>query len=521
MEKKRLQVLIVDDEAVLREGMRTIIPWEEYGFEVCATAANGLEGLHILRERRPEVAVVDIRMPLVDGLEVCRRVREEALGTRILLLTGYSEFEYARSALRCGVKGYLLKPVEEQELVQELTAIREELQAERERQQLLKSGSELLLGQLIHEILHHPAGEQPDERLNRLYQAGFPWMSYQVLLARARSGRDIGDALQELSQREKIGLAFLSEDAPGILIRDRLLEASGEEAQKLCRTLEERAGEPCLISLGTPCDKISDIPLSYESAASLMAMTFWTPHTQLLDSSLMDEYLARNAQQYEGNLISDLIHAVRAADAGRLREFIGSIKSNLLLFDMPATCARAVYANILVSVYSALDTGEGEGERGSLLFDIYQINQEIAGKSSIREVEDYTLEKLLSWMNRRAARKMNARIQPVLQYIEENLDKDLRLEQLARRFGYNSAYLGKLFRDCTGEYFNGYVDRLKMEKAKEYIREGCLVYEAAQRVGYSNINYFYIKFKKYTGVSPGALKKEPAEKPAGRGLPER
>lgn len=160
-----------------------------------------------------------------------------------------------------------------------------------------------------------------------------------------------------------------------------------------------------------------------------------------------------------------------------------------------------------MAVYNALSVGERESRNGSLLFELYTLNQEMGAKESVQEIEGYIEEKIQKWVDLQPQRKSSRKIQPILQYISENLNKDLRLELLAKEFGYNSSYLGKMFRDCTGEYFNNYVDRLKIERAKDYIRQGALVYEAAQKVGYTNINYFHIKFKKYTGVAPGSLKK--------------
>ena len=177
--EKVLKVLLVDDEALVREGLKTIIPWEEYGFSICGTAQDGREGLQKIRELKPDVAVVDIRMPLMDGLELSRIVREEQPGVRIVLLTGYSEFEYARSALRAGVKCYLLKPVEEEELIKELRSIRQELERESGQERSRQESRSLLFNRLLQELFHRPDGGLV-QRLNGEFSAGFPWESYQI-----------------------------------------------------------------------------------------------------------------------------------------------------------------------------------------------------------------------------------------------------------------------------------------------------------------------------------------------------
>ena len=104
-----------------------------------------------------------------------------------------------------------------------------------------------------------------------------------------------------------------------------------------------------------------------------------------------------------------------------------------------------------MAVYNALSVGERESRNGSLLFELYTLNQEMGAKVSVQEIEGYIEEKIQKWVDLQPQRKSSRKIQPILQYISENLDKDLRLELLAKEFGYNSSYLGKIFRDCTGE----------------------------------------------------------------------
>ena len=506
-----LKVLIVDDERLLREGLKTIIPWEEYGFSVCETAENGLEGIEKIRALHPEVAVVDIRMPSMDGLEVSRIVQEEGLETKIILLTGYSEFEYARSALRLGVKCYLLKPVEEDELIRELLSVKKEIVQERERRQILEEGSGLILDHLIQEIIRHPASTELTQRLNSEFRVGFPWESYQVLLLlfpeKKFKKEKVFSILNCFVKQEKLGVAFSCEETMGILIRDRVLDSYSSSGKSLLDSLRNVLGSGVRFALGDPCDHLTDLPLSFESAAGVSSMAFLIHEKDLLDSSDLSYTLSQESGEQNIDLFSEIISSTRSGDHEKLCRLIEDVKNELLKFELPDTAARAVYANILISVYNALSVAEKDnGNPNSLIFNLYRINEEIVSKSSVFEIEKYIEEKIQSWMQLPVQFKNN-KIRPILRYISENLDKDLKLEILAGQFGYNSAYLGKLFRNCTGEYFNNYVDRLKMERAKEYIMQGCLVYEAAQKVGYTNINYFHIKFKKYTGIAPGSLKK--------------
>jgi len=106
-----IKVLIVDDEPKLRQGLQTLIPWKKLGFEVIAVAANGEEALSIIAEKQPDIALVDIRMPLMDGLQLLQAVSSEGYRLHVIILSGYADFEYAKQAIKYGVDGYLLKPL--------------------------------------------------------------------------------------------------------------------------------------------------------------------------------------------------------------------------------------------------------------------------------------------------------------------------------------------------------------------------------------------------------------------------
>ena len=117
------KVFLVDDEPSIREGLTTIIDWAEYGFEVIATAASGREAITRFDELKPDLTIIDIRMPGMTGLDVIEEVRKQHPGSHFLILSGYADFDYAKKAISFGVDGYLLKPVDEEEIIGELQRI--------------------------------------------------------------------------------------------------------------------------------------------------------------------------------------------------------------------------------------------------------------------------------------------------------------------------------------------------------------------------------------------------------------
>ena len=121
------KVFLVEDESIVREGLRDNIPWEQYGFEFAGEASDGEIALSRIREIRPDVLITDIRMPFMDGLSLCRIVRTELPDIKIIILSGYNDFEYARKAIEVGVERYLTKPVTRKAMAKELAELSEKL----------------------------------------------------------------------------------------------------------------------------------------------------------------------------------------------------------------------------------------------------------------------------------------------------------------------------------------------------------------------------------------------------------
>ena len=151
-------VLIVDDEEDIRKGVATLIPWDQEGFTICGAACNGSEGLEMLAVLRPHVVIVDIKMPVMDGLQMMEKARREHGIPYFILLTGFMEFHYAKRALELGAYGYLTKPLDEEELIRLLRKLHTELKEAENR------------------ILHQPAlySLSEDEYLAMLVQDSLP-----------------------------------------------------------------------------------------------------------------------------------------------------------------------------------------------------------------------------------------------------------------------------------------------------------------------------------------------------------
>ena len=133
-----LKVFIAEDESIVREGLRDMIPWEKYGFEFVGDAPDGEMALHMLRRVKPDILITDIRMPFMDGLSLSRIVSRELPETKIIITSGYSDFEYARQAIALNVDQYLLKPLTRADMIKALESTRQKIEGEREQKDYLR-----------------------------------------------------------------------------------------------------------------------------------------------------------------------------------------------------------------------------------------------------------------------------------------------------------------------------------------------------------------------------------------------
>ena len=165
------KLLIADDEASIRDGLKCIIDWESLGFSLCGEASNGKDALSQILARKPGLVLLDVKMPGMHGTEVIRLAREAGFLGKCIILSGYSDFKYAQEAMKSGVRFYLTKPIDEDELIQTVTQIREELAEEKQRSshftQYKNKAKNVVLQELLHSAPESPLSEE-DCRMFRL-----------------------------------------------------------------------------------------------------------------------------------------------------------------------------------------------------------------------------------------------------------------------------------------------------------------------------------------------------------------
>ncbi|QSF44499.1 response regulator transcription factor [Paenibacillus tianjinensis] len=510
-----IKVLIVDDEPKLREGLRSLIPWEEEGYTVVATAANGFEALEKFHSFAPSLIVADIRMPGMDGLELIAELRKQNANCHVLILSGYADFEYAKRAISCHIDGYLLKPVDEEELISYLQELRVTIERE-EQFSRLQTEAEVSNHEAWLRGLLQPGSEDiaVPEAASRL---GLQGESEVILLQlmRPHKGEDgreerVRSLLERYLPPER-AIFFSLPPFLGLLLKEPLKDEAARAAlwQDLNRIIA-REGLDFYAASGGAALEPEQAAASYTAARELLEQAFFG-RREILVSGAVEQWA--EAVKEPGELADserdeemELLLAVETGSTEVLSPLVRQIICKLVETRYDETYIKDNLIRIVSSTIARLEAVNP---------DVRTLISENASPAS-EVYNSYYLSDILSMVAdylEHIAKQLNTggrgdEIKRITDLIQRRYNENLKLGMLAQIFNYNSAYLGKMFKNQIGEHFNTYLDKVRIEKAKQFLTQGMKVYEVAERVGYMNADYFNAKFRKYVGVSPSAFRKE-------------
>jgi len=518
------KVLLVDDERVILDGISRFVNWQALGTELAGTARNGLEALEIITSHQPDIVITDILMPGMDGLELIAKVRELELPVQFIMLSGFSDFEYARQALRYGVKEYLLKPCNEEMISRAITEVIKEVEQRRHKERFMER-----LQAEFRQALPHAREQLFKEFVTNKTYGKRDWERYRDLLGIRSDETRVRLILFELEDSHEFEHLFaLKNIALDIIGHDQLLLSTAigsqvvllveDESEEISDALYGRVDQikrifyeyykiDTSIAL-SDAGQIGDARRMYREALSLISHRFYLEEGSLItrnDVMSMEENRTGKADidvQIDEERLGMLIRAGRTEEVqAMIGEYFDRLASLRLEASMTKTYAITLYLSII----------RHDPERTKHMM------AEIASLDSI-----HTLTGLQSFVEKAALEiagrnyesnrsKQSAIIRKVLEIIRSNLgNPELSLNSVAQEMLYmNPDYLGKLFKKETGEKFSNYVTRLRMEKAIEMItRSGdAKIFEIAESLGYGdNPQYFSKVFKKYTGFTPSEFK---------------
>ena len=532
-----LKVIIVDDEVKVCKLIYHLVDWESKNLEVSATATDGMKALEAIKEIKPQIVITDIRMPGYDGIELIRRAKEISPDIYFIIISGHSEFEYAQNAIKYGVENYLLKPINKTELnntldkiIEKITLKESDNTQQQELRTLLKSSEKKAKKSFLIEILSNSSKSSDDydiSKVNHEYYTNFRDGSFTAIVI--SPFLKPGDESEEMTS----------------LLPTKILSMLNEKLEPMCHELISVIWKEQIICL---------INADIEALTSVK--------TQLNKMKVDIAHLKNFFQEVKviigiGDVtssLSDIISNIEKAKAAVRNRFhksnayiieykdLTKSKENeveligITMKDRILSCFETLNTEGIVDeLYKLQSKFEKNAHDGQLIYNGYNelVNIFLFGINHYFNKEDYidstwhkkqfdkfyTLEDMFSWLKdwvteefeKYLELKENRDKKPIYiakQYIKENYNKSISLEDISSITGFNSTYFSSMFKKETGEKFIDYLVNTRIENAKLLLlNTDFKVSEVAEEVGYSDIKYFTKVFKKKTGLNPTEFRK--------------
>ncbi|MGD6940993.1 response regulator transcription factor [Cytobacillus gottheilii] len=498
------KVLLADDEPIITKGLAAILDWEDYGFEIVHTAESGEEALSIIKEHPIDILITDILMGEISGLDLIQEVKGIRPEIKSIVLTGYQEFDFVKRGLLLEIENYLVKPVDEEELLKTLQSVGRKLKAEASGATTPEVSS--MLDNTLWSFLNGEVDRHDCLERLALYhiEINQPFYNVSILNIEHFHKADVIKDIRQFLEEQYSALCLNNPNQEMVIIfggesKEDLLKQN----QRLVHDLREEDRETGLfyLAMGKP------VPLFDELENSLMMAR---------EQSSLQVYLEPNV------LISGLQVVDRQDELKRLQEFKENILKRLMNEEEESLELINLFFKELTEKPNMISPQIGKKYAFDLISYIHHslkpedlslytaVVERIVYSSDIGQIKEivteYCYELILTIHNHVHLR--SPIVQNVLQHIHSHYDEGLSLKTLGQQFHVNAIYLGQLFQKEVGVVFSEYLNRYRLEKAKELLKT--THYRAGdigKKVGYSDTTYFYKQFKKIIGTTPSEWRK--------------
>ncbi|MBB3108015.1 two-component system response regulator YesN [Paenibacillus phyllosphaerae] len=499
-----ISLLIVDDEKIIRKGLQSVIERQfPYLFRY-RFAENGQEALELLRQEPADIMFTDIRMPIMDGIELLEQLQDHPVKPEVVLLSGYNDFAYAQKAIRCAVKDYLIKPVKRGELFAVLERIMLEIRMREERADAADEEASLSAAELV--TLHLTQKDVGDALTPD--KAGLSWLDagYTLgLLTQSGAGSQVSrsdaaffkNQINELFQGD--GDWLLTRDGEGgtiLIARDPVM------FYRLAERL--RGSESQLrIAISDSVQGLEQIRWAYSQAKQTLKYRILLPERDVLDYASISERNERHIVPVA--LIRRLLNLIGMGRGDEIKQLLDRILDVRVISSCEIGYLERISQLLNEELFDELFRIYGHKVLGLL-----RTYAHVGHIGNFDRFEDYyiAVEQLLDRLDRfiqdrgeKAPTEPNT-MQKVVAYLQTHYANDLNMAVVSNHFSLNYSYFSQAFQEYSGESFSNYVRRLRLDKAKELLVHSDLkVYEISEQVGFENVKHFTRLFKDTEGIT--------------------
>lgn len=513
------KILIVDDEKMIRMGMKNAIDWMKIGIDEVFTAASGNETLEILKKEEPQIMVTDIQMTEMTGLELIKAAREVVPELRVIVLTGFDNFEYARQSLRLQVQDFFLKPIDEDDLSdaieKQLKEIKKLEDDEKEQARLWRSqGSvaQMRLEQCMRNLVHEKNNKemqlyilQKDFRFDIKQKMSLILLEQGMYAESRDDGKframSVKNVCMSMIDSRNMGITFTDEDGTIAIVCFEKDDGDSvlEKTEELSDVLKDEFECKPKITVGSTVQGFENLVISYNDARYLLE------HERENIQDIIQTMGAQNKKKMFWDIYSELrnIMISNIGNTALVMKAFNTFSKATESYNLSPTIVRRCCFEIASSLSFAYMEDSGEMSDGKL--DALSKSLASVGREEACEITRMFIDQIPG----NEEENVHYIISNAKHYIDEHLAEDISVSSIATNLYITPNYFSRLFKRITGEGCNEYIVRKRIEKARSLLETTSIkTGKIAMMVGYRDTNYFSLAFKKHTGKSPTKYREE-------------
>ncbi|SMP63449.1 response regulator transcription factor [Anoxynatronum buryatiense] len=532
-----VRVIIADDEVRICQLIIKLIEWEKHEMCLVGTAHNGVEALALVEKEKPDIVITDIRMPGCDGLEMIEKIKKIRNDVEFIIISGYGEFEYAKKAIALGVQEYLLKPINQNELLKSLMKVitcvnkkNDQIDLEKDYVMMLKDDVSKTRQSFLNDLMFINARSYHEHRLceiNETYHFNFREGLFGVACIKIDQESENGslslqNLMDEMTARLTASIQNLVYEGEVVrkqrtlyLIMNYSSEQKNNMEEELNQILEQsnqmegrKQGFVVTIAIGEEKGDLNGLVESLGSASQLVEDRIVTgrgsvimPKHQMMDQAVVDHLYHRFSKKF--------IPKIEHLDLEGIERAIGAFKKEIEQVPISGAYLKQMvqetlhlYEMTMKSSHSHFSTAI---EHENVL--IRRLEQ-ASSVDELFEALSFHITTSISAFIEDGSRSGLKSIRQAKKYIEENYMNQLTLEEVGTHIGFNACYFSSVFKKETGSSFVEYLSKTRIEKAKALLKESDLrILDVSLMVGYNDVKYFTKSFKKHTGLQPNEYRK--------------
>ncbi|HEY5583052.1 MAG TPA: response regulator [Ruminiclostridium sp.] len=532
------KVLIIDDEAIIRKGLKNIINWKQLDCEVCADASDGIEGIEFIKKYLPEIIITDIRMPGLDGLSMIKQVKGIVPNSKIIILTGYRDFDYVQEAIKCGAFDFLLKPSKIEDLTSVLTKAVNEINEQNIKHMevdkfklLFEQSIPILREKLLYDIIYG-INTNKNEIIDKMKLFNI-YISNFVLVIMENDYDEKSTSTQYDKHLYQFGIVnsfeeifaesynvisiMLNSSRVGFIIqKDGNDPLNILEVSEKCEYLQEviSNGFGFTVTIAVSSNGVSAMELTEKLKECLGSLEYksYIGNNSIIQYSDLNSFFRYEEYSTLDNYQKQLLESIKSGNQSLVRVTTQNILRYIATNNININYIKNFYYSTLSSINNirisvlAIDMDK-KHEEGREIASLLQLIERCDSADELNTLLGDVSIRIAAKVNNFNNRSLKLLLRKAIDYIHDHYNEQVTLNEVAENVYVSTFYISRMFKKELGKSFIDYINEVRIEKAKELLKDvKYKTYEVAELVGISDPHYFSKIFKKYTGMTPSEYK---------------